>query len=66
MNTYYKEQLAKIEPKSLGPAATLQIKKCDNKTNWLSLNDESATELVAWLRGNFNIIDLDKQPDNDL
>lgn len=57
MNTYYKDQLNKIEPNALGDSAQIQINKGDKKTHWLSLNDESATELFLWLKENFNIKD---------
>lgn len=59
MGNYYKEQLAKIEPKALGSAANIQITKNGVKTNWLSLNDESAKVLTEWLKENFKV-DTDK------
>ena len=55
MNTYYKDQLSKIEPNTIGYPARVQITKGVVKTNYLSLNNESATELVKWLKSNFNV-----------
>lgn len=50
---YYSEQLKRINLKSEFPA---QVKLSDgegNKTNFLSLNKESAKVLVKWLTANF-------------
>ena len=51
---YYREQLEKIDRKSQY-APTVQLKSVDAKTNHLSLNDESATELVRWLKQHYHI-----------
>lgn len=56
-DNYYKDQLAKIKANDMGYPATMQISKNQVKTNWISLNDESATELFLWLKENFNIKD---------
>lgn len=54
---YYKYQLSKIEANNLGDSTKIQISKGITKTNLMSLNDESATELVEWLKSNYNIDD---------
>lgn len=53
---YYREQLERINPKG-EYAPTIQIKDggSDARTNNLNLNDESASELVRWLKMHFNI-----------
>lgn len=55
MNTYYKDQLSKIEGNNIGYPATVKLTKEGKSTNWLSLNNESATELVMWLKENYDI-----------
>lgn len=55
MSTYYKDQLAKIEANSIGYPATIKLSKNQKSTNWLSLNDESASELFKWLKDNYTI-----------
>lgn len=54
---YYKDQLSKIAGNDLGFPAQVKLTKNNKKTNWLSLNDESATALVEWLRENYIITD---------
>lgn len=60
MNTYYKDQLAKIQGNTVGFPAKINIRKNELSTNWLSLNDDSATALVEWLKENYNI----SEPEN--
>lgn len=55
MNTYYKDQFDKIKANDLGYPAQVKITKDGKATHWVSLNDESATLLVQWLKTNFTI-----------
>jgi len=53
-NNYYTDQLNKIDL-TTGFPATVKITNCDTNTKFLSLNDESATALVKWLKENYNV-----------
>lgn len=57
MSTYYKDQLEKIQANSLGHTTTIKITNNGVSTNWLSLNSESATQLVIWLKDNYTIVE---------
>lgn len=52
MDTYYKDQLAKLTGNT---AVNIKLVNSGGETNWLSLNDESATALVEWLKDNYTI-----------
>ena len=56
MNNYYQDQLGNIETKGMYPAM-VKIRCTTGETKWLTLNDESANELVKFLKENFNIED---------
>lgn len=53
---YYQDELSKVETKSIYPA-NLKIRSISGETKWLNLNDESANELIKWLKDNFNIVE---------
>jgi hypothetical protein len=55
MNTYYTDQLKKVEPHKTEYAPTIKIFANGNgeSTNHLSLNKESATAMVEWLTENY-------------
>lgn len=53
-NNYYAEQLKKVDL-TTGFPANVKITNCDTSTKTLSLNDESATALVKWLKENYNV-----------
>jgi hypothetical protein len=57
---YYKSELDKVDAKS-GHPANIKITSpgFGNDTKWLSLNDESANELVKWLKQNYNITEAE-------
>lgn len=52
---YYKEQLEQVKPNTTEYAPTFKISANGNgkDTKHISLNKESATELIAWLNKNF-------------
>ena len=58
---YYKDQLSRVNTKG---EYKPRFKVCSDKENlnadtkWMELNDESANELVKWLKENYNIVDL--------
>lgn len=52
---YYREQLEKLQVDGFDSPASIKITNADKNTNWLALNNESANELVNWLRANYNI-----------
>lgn len=61
-SNYYADQLKKIKPGSFNsyPAEIKIFQNIEGKnvsTNTMSLNDESATVLAAWLYENFKISD---------
>lgn len=49
---YYRDQLNRINLKEVFPPK-MQLNCLENKTNWISLNKESAIEIVNWLNINF-------------
>ena len=51
---YYKNQLNRIDTKS-EYAPSIKISSNGISTKYMDLNDESANELVLWLKENFNI-----------
>lgn len=53
-DNYYKDQLNRINTDQIFPAK-VQFMCLDNKTNWLSLNEESAAEIIEFLKLKFNI-----------
>lgn len=54
LNKYYADELKKVSCPHYN--ANIQIKQTNgNKTKWLALNDESATELVKYLKEHYNI-----------
>lgn len=57
MKSYYKSELEKPFNKTVSPeyARQIQIKSDTGNTKWLSLNDESATELVKVLKQYYNV-----------
>ncbi len=52
---YYKDQLNQVNPTATEFAPTIKIFANGNgtNTNHLSLNEESAKELIMWLTANF-------------
>lgn len=59
MKSYYKSELEKPFNELVSPMfpRQIQIKSDTGSTKWLSLNDESATELVRVLKEYYNIQD---------
>ena len=56
MYNYYKEQILPIQPGKAGTEqAKIQIRHETGKTNWLSLNNESAPVLAEFLQTNYEI-----------
>lgn len=55
MDTYYKSQLEKITVPLNLKGISLKIQG-DKETNWIGLNQESATQIVNWLTDNFGVI----------
>jgi len=58
LTNYYREQLERITPGKAGtyaPKVQLTHASDGTKTNHLDLNNESATELVRWLKTNYKI-----------
>ena len=54
---YYKDQLNRIDTKSIY-APTIKVSDSNGiSTKYMDLNDESANELVLWLKENFNVKD---------
>ena len=54
LNKYYADELKKVSSPHYN--ANIQIKQTNgNKNKWLGLNDESATELVKYLKEHYNI-----------
>lgn len=53
--SYYEDQLKKVFSVKSEFPRVIKITNDDISTNWLSLNDESATELVKFLKGNYNV-----------
>lgn len=57
---YYAYQLSKITAKSeYMPSFQIRNGDDEGKTNWMKLNDTSATELVKWLCENYTLDLLD-------
>lgn len=54
---YYADQLNKIKPDSNSYEADVKITNNGISTHWLSLNTESANELVKWLKENYRIVE---------
>lgn len=59
MGDYYTTQLERIGNPHTGAAPLFKLThhtpESDTHTNWLSLNDDSATALVNWLNDHYNI-----------
>lgn len=53
--SYYKDQLSKIKGNAMGFPAQIKLSKNGINTNWMSLNDGSASALVEWLKANYNV-----------
>lgn len=53
--TYYQTQLNKVSGENPEYPRAIQIKDNGKQTNWLGLNDESATELVKYLKKHYNV-----------
>lgn len=51
---YYQQELNKVDCKGDYPAQ-IKIKSVSGETKWLSLNNESATEIVKFLTENYLI-----------
>lgn len=62
---YYADELKKIANPRADYAPLIKITQGNAKTNWLTLSDESATELVKWLQANYNV-DLPQQAMNPI
>lgn len=52
---YYAEQLASIKSNGEYGSKVKITGEGDEATKWLSINDESATEIVKWLTQNFTV-----------
>lgn len=52
-SNYYADQLAKIGKSEYAP--TIVVNHETGKTNHLSLNDDSATQLVKWLNDRYKV-----------
>jgi hypothetical protein len=52
---YYREQLESVSGREPEYPRAFQIKDNGNKTNWLGLNDESASELVRYLMAHYKV-----------
>lgn len=62
MNTYYKDQLSKVNCSPSDEfAAQIKITSNGKETNWISLYDESATALVEWTKENYNITESNER-----
>lgn len=56
LKNYYASQLERVsEPNKY--ERSIQIRSDGHNTNWLGLNDESATEIVKWLKKHYNVKD---------
>lgn len=54
LSNYYTDQLSLVTPKEAQTyAPQFQIRHETAQTNWISLNDESATALEKWLQENY-------------
>lgn len=53
--TYYEDQLKKVSSENPEYPRGFKISDNGTSTNWLSLNDESATELVKYLKKHYNV-----------
>jgi len=61
---YYKNMLDSLgDVKNLEYPATLKISTVSKSTNNMSLNDESANEIVKFLKENYNIVDSENKID---
>lgn len=54
LTDYYIAELKKVSGKNPVYPRTIQIKDNGNQTKWISLNDESAIELIKFLKENYN------------
>lgn len=57
LKSYYESELKKVSDKNPEYPRQIQIKDNGTNTKWLSLNDESATLLVKYLREHYNCTD---------
>lgn len=62
---YYRDQLARIGKPKTEYAPTFQIRHTSGSTKWLNLNDESATELVKWLKDHYNVEETQRTEGQD-
>lgn len=53
--SYYQDQLEGVSGEEPEYPRAIQIKDNGKQTHWLGLNDESATELVKYLRKHYNV-----------
>ena len=54
---YYKNMLDSLGIVNSEYPAILKISVVSKSTNFMQLNDESATEIVKWLKENYKVID---------
>ncbi len=65
--SYYSNQLNSIEPGKFNTSpAQVKITHETSSTKWLSLNDESASVLVAWLDKHYTITKQESKPEIEL
>lgn len=52
---YYLDELSKVSGRVPEFSRQIQVRDNGRQTKWLSLNDDSATELVKWLKEHYNV-----------
>lgn len=55
VSNYYADQLKKVSESAPEFSRQIQVKDNGKQTHWLSLNDDSASQLVKWLKEHYNI-----------
>lgn len=55
---YYRSELESLNIKDSQYPASFKVTNDSKSTKNLGLNDESASELVKWLKENYNVTDL--------
>ena len=56
LNNYYGDQLEKVFTDTKDKTVrSVKIQSWTKETNWLTLNDESASQLVKYLQEHYNI-----------
>lgn len=58
MSGYYKDQLDKLKVDTDKSTPHVIFENNSGSTNWLSINNESASEIVKWLKDNFVVTEL--------